>query len=200
MFLHRRELKKTMNIPVFHDDQHGTAIISSAALLNALHAGREEDRRDPDRGQRRRGLGQLLRQAGHRPGRQAEQHDHVRHQGGHLQGAHRGDESLQGAVCRRYPVPHPGRGGGRGRCPVRPLGQGGLHPRDGGQPGPRSDHLRHGQPGPGDHPGRGPCGAERRHHGHRPLRLSQPGEQRPRLSLHLPGRPGLCAPPASTKR
>ena len=30
-------LKKTMKIPVFHDDQHGTAIISSAALLNALY-------------------------------------------------------------------------------------------------------------------------------------------------------------------
>jgi len=30
-------LKKTMSIPVFHDDQHGTAIISSAALINALH-------------------------------------------------------------------------------------------------------------------------------------------------------------------
>lgn len=30
------ELKKIMNIPVFHDDQHGTAIISGAALLNAL--------------------------------------------------------------------------------------------------------------------------------------------------------------------
>ena len=29
-------LKKEMNIPVFHDDQHGTAIISGAALLNAL--------------------------------------------------------------------------------------------------------------------------------------------------------------------
>ena len=28
-------LKKTMNIPVFHDDQHGTAIISCAALINA---------------------------------------------------------------------------------------------------------------------------------------------------------------------
>jgi malic enzyme len=25
-----------MKIPVFHDDQHGTAIISSAALINAL--------------------------------------------------------------------------------------------------------------------------------------------------------------------
>jgi malate dehydrogenase (oxaloacetate-decarboxylating)(NADP+) len=29
-------LKATMKIPVFHDDQHGTAIISGAALLNAL--------------------------------------------------------------------------------------------------------------------------------------------------------------------
>ena len=31
-----QRLKETMNIPVFHDDQHGTAIISAAALLNAL--------------------------------------------------------------------------------------------------------------------------------------------------------------------
>ena len=29
------ELKRTMKIPVFHDDQHGTAIISGAALINA---------------------------------------------------------------------------------------------------------------------------------------------------------------------
>ncbi len=29
-------LRKTMSIPVFHDDQHGTAIISGAALLNAV--------------------------------------------------------------------------------------------------------------------------------------------------------------------
>ena len=31
-----RRLKKDLNIPVMHDDQHGTAIISSAALINAL--------------------------------------------------------------------------------------------------------------------------------------------------------------------
>ena len=31
-----RELRGKMNIPIMHDDQHGTAIISSAALLNAL--------------------------------------------------------------------------------------------------------------------------------------------------------------------
>jgi malate dehydrogenase (oxaloacetate-decarboxylating)(NADP+) len=30
-------LKQTMQIPVFHDDQHGTAIIGAAGLLNALH-------------------------------------------------------------------------------------------------------------------------------------------------------------------
>jgi len=31
-----QELKKIMKIPVFHDDQHGTAIISQAAIINAL--------------------------------------------------------------------------------------------------------------------------------------------------------------------
>ncbi len=35
-FIVEEELRKTMNIPVFHDDQHGTAIITAAALLNAL--------------------------------------------------------------------------------------------------------------------------------------------------------------------
>src|SRR5690606_20668486 len=29
-------LKQRLDIPVFHDDQHGTAVISGAALLNAL--------------------------------------------------------------------------------------------------------------------------------------------------------------------
>lgn len=39
------ELKRTMSIPVFHDDQHGTAIISGAALLNALEVtGKKIDR------------------------------------------------------------------------------------------------------------------------------------------------------------
>jgi len=35
-FYIERELKAQCNIPVMHDDQHGTAIISAAALLNAL--------------------------------------------------------------------------------------------------------------------------------------------------------------------
>jgi malate dehydrogenase (oxaloacetate-decarboxylating)(NADP+) len=35
-FLVEEKLKESLNIPVFHDDQHGTAIISGAALINAL--------------------------------------------------------------------------------------------------------------------------------------------------------------------
>ncbi|HEY3048732.1 MAG TPA: NADP-dependent malic enzyme [Polaromonas sp.] len=35
-FYIERKLRERMNIPVFHDDQHGTAIISSAAVLNGL--------------------------------------------------------------------------------------------------------------------------------------------------------------------
>jgi malate dehydrogenase (oxaloacetate-decarboxylating)(NADP+) len=35
-FFIENELKRRMKIPVFHDDQHGTAIVAAAALLNAL--------------------------------------------------------------------------------------------------------------------------------------------------------------------
>ena len=37
-----RRLKEELNIPVMHDDQHGTAIISAAALLNALELANKE--------------------------------------------------------------------------------------------------------------------------------------------------------------
>ncbi len=36
-FIIEQKLREMMDIPVFHDDQHGTAIISTAALINALH-------------------------------------------------------------------------------------------------------------------------------------------------------------------
>src|SRR5438552_15541050 len=35
-FVIEEALRERLQIPVFHDDQHGTAIISGAALLNAL--------------------------------------------------------------------------------------------------------------------------------------------------------------------
>ncbi|RYD61308.1 MAG: NADP-dependent malic enzyme, partial [Sphingomonadales bacterium] len=36
-FVIEQTLRERMNIPVFHDDQHGTAIIAAAGLINALH-------------------------------------------------------------------------------------------------------------------------------------------------------------------
>ena len=36
-FIVEESLKKILDIPVFHDDQHGTAIITSAALINSIH-------------------------------------------------------------------------------------------------------------------------------------------------------------------
>ena len=36
-FIIETTLKERMNIPVFHDDQHGTAIVAAAGVINALH-------------------------------------------------------------------------------------------------------------------------------------------------------------------
>jgi len=41
-FIVESELKKRLNIPVFHDDQHGTAIIVAAGLINALFLQKKE--------------------------------------------------------------------------------------------------------------------------------------------------------------
>ena len=35
-FIIEQKLKDLLDIPIFHDDQHGTAIITTAALINAL--------------------------------------------------------------------------------------------------------------------------------------------------------------------
>ena len=37
-----KRLKEELDIPVFHDDQHGTAIVVAAGLLNALKFSRKE--------------------------------------------------------------------------------------------------------------------------------------------------------------
>jgi len=41
-FIIEKELKQKLDIPVFHDDQHGTAIITTAALINALDINRKK--------------------------------------------------------------------------------------------------------------------------------------------------------------
>ena len=56
-------LKEELPIPVMHDDQHGTAIISSAALLNALEITGKKIDRVPGGRQRGRSGRRLVRQA-----------------------------------------------------------------------------------------------------------------------------------------
>jgi len=49
-FYIEEELKKMLDIPVFHDDQHGTAIISSAGLANGLEIVGKKHEIEVDRG------------------------------------------------------------------------------------------------------------------------------------------------------
>ena len=62
-FIIEERLRELLDIPVFHDDQHGTAIIAAAGLINALHLTGRDARRDQDGGQRRRRRLDRLRRA-----------------------------------------------------------------------------------------------------------------------------------------
>ena len=77
-----RRLKELCDIPVFHDDQHGTAIVVSAALLNAVKVTGKEMGKPEGVINRRRGRRHRHRQAAHLHG--LRQHRHVRHQRHHL--------------------------------------------------------------------------------------------------------------------
>jgi malate dehydrogenase (oxaloacetate-decarboxylating)(NADP+) len=69
-FIIEQRLREMMDIPVFHDDQHGTAIIAAAGLINALHlTGR--DIKDQAGLQRRGRGGDRLHRAGQGDGRAA---------------------------------------------------------------------------------------------------------------------------------
>ena len=63
-FIIEERLRELMDIPVFHDDQHGTAIISAAGVINALHlTGRKIDRHQGGGERRGRGGHRLPRTA-----------------------------------------------------------------------------------------------------------------------------------------
>ncbi len=110
-FIIEQRLRELLDIPVFHDDQHGTAIIAAAGLINALHlTGRDikntklvVQRRGRER-HRLHGIAQSARPA-------SEQRRALRHQGRDLPGPHRGHEPVevgargrdQGAHARAKP-------------------------------------------------------------------------------------------------
>ena len=159
-----KTLIETLDIPVFHDDQHGTAIISGAALLNALEiTGKKiEDVRVVFSGAGASGIAcaKLYKDLGVR----AENILHVRQQGRDPRRAQRRAEPLQGGVRPRDQGAHARRRAARAptcssasrrRAPSR--GEMVRAMAD------KPDHLRDGEPGPGDHARRGDgrCAATR---------------------------------------
>ena len=87
-FVIERALRERMKIPVFHDDQHGTAITVGAAVLNGLKVGRQGPRRREARHLRRRRRGARLPGPAGEDGPAGRQHHRHRHQGRGVQGPH----------------------------------------------------------------------------------------------------------------
>ena len=108
-------LKRTMSIPVFHDDQHGTAIISGAALVNALEVGGQEHRGCAHRLQRRGRVGNRHGALLPAAGRAAREHHDGRQQGRDPRGPHRRYEPVEERVRGAHRRAHARRGAGRAR-------------------------------------------------------------------------------------
>ena len=183
-----RKLRERMRIPVFHDDQHGTAIIVGAALVNALHiTGKKVDRiKLVSTGAGAAGIAclDMLVSLGVDPAN-IWVADRARRG---LEGPRRGHGPEQGALCARHRRARARRHHRRcGRVP-RPVRAGHPEAGHGRAHGRAADHPRAGQPDAGD-PARGSEGrAPRRDHRDRPLGLPEPGQQRAVFPVHLPRR------------
>ncbi len=179
-----------MPIPVFHDDQHGTAIISAAGLINAAALTGRKLETMKIVVKRRRRRGDFVHLAVQAARRQERERHHVRLQGVVYEGRTEGMNEWKAphavkTQCRTWRKPW-----------SAPTASSACRSRarsarrwsnDGGQ----ADHLRDGQPRSGNHPGRRPRRVPGRHPGDRPVGLSEPGQQRAGLPLHLPRRARL---------
>ncbi len=141
---------------------------------------------------RRRRRRDRLRRADQGPRHAARQRHDDRPRGRRLSRPSRHHGPMEVGARDRHQGAHARRRHRRRRHLLRPLRRRRAHQGNGEEDGAEADHLRDGQPGAGDPPGTRLRSSRRRHRRHRPLGLSQPGQQRPRLSLHLPRRP-RCA-------
>ncbi len=199
-FIIEQRLKEEMDIPVFHDDQHGTAVICAAGLINALHiSGKKiEDVRIVLNGAGAAGIAclELLKAMGAKH----DQLHHVRHQGRDLSGPYRGHEPMEIGPCRAYRIAHLGRGDEGCRRVPGCFRQGCCHAGHGHQHGERPGDLRNGKSGPRDHARRRTGGSPRCHRRHGAVRLPQPGQQRPWISRTCSAVRWIFMPARSTTR
>ena len=179
-----------MKIPVFHDDQHGTAIVTAAGILNGLEVVGKKigEAKIACNGAGAAAIACLDLLVSLR-GEQG-QHPRLRPQGRDPRRPHR-PRPVQGRLRREDRQAHPRRGDAGRRHLPRPLRQGLGDARDGEVDGAEAADLRDGEPRPRDPPRGGARGPRRRDHRHRAVGLSEPGQQRPLLPLHLPRRPRL---------
>ena len=199
-FYIEERLREAMDIPVFHDDQHGTAIIAAAGMINAIHlTGRDiKTTRLVCNGAGAAGIAclDLIKAIGFEP--------------------------ANVMLCDTKGVVFRGRQEGMNQwksahavdTPLRTLeeamvgadiffglsAKGRADAGHGQDHGAQSDHFRHGEPRPGNHARRRAEGAGRRDYRHRALGLSQPGQQRPRISHIFSAARSTCAPRPSTWR
>ena len=80
-FIIEQRLREAMDIPVFHDDQHGTAIITAAGLMNAALLTKRRLKDDEDRLQRRGRCRHCLHRIASKRWASARQCHPLRHQG-----------------------------------------------------------------------------------------------------------------------
>ena len=138
-------LKKTMKIPVFHDDQHGTAIISGAALLNALEiVGKPIDKvRVVFNGSGAAGIACAEHYV--RLGVKRENIILADTKGVIYEGRTEGMNPYKARFAQKTDTAHAG-GSGEGRRRVhRTVGEGGVHARDAADDGGTADRVCDGE-------------------------------------------------------
>ncbi len=186
-FYIEKKLRERMKIPVFHDDQHGTAIVAAAAILNGLkYVGKDiGSARMACSGAGAAALAclDLLVSLGMKRENMLVVDS---------KGVLHSERSDMDESKRRYARPTGARtladavktadvfmglssAGVLKPEMVKSMAQPAADPGDG-------------QSEPGDHAGGRQGGAPRRDHRHRALGLSEPGQQRPVLPVHLPRR------------
>ena len=180
-------LRERMKIPVFHDDQHGTAIVAAAALLNGLEVvgKRIEEVKLVCSGAGAAAIACLNLAVG--PGRAQGEHLDHRQQGRRLPGPPRVRWTSRRRSTPRTPRPARSATSSTGADVFFGLSAAGvLKPEMVEAMADRPIILAMANPDPEIRPEVAKRGAARRDHRHRPQRLPEPGQQRPVLPVHLP--------------
>lgn len=190
-FYIEQKLRERMNIPVFHDDQHGTAIISTAAILNGL---RVVEKNISDVRMVVSGAGaaaiacmNLLVALG------LQKHNIVVCDSKGV--IYQGREPNMAETKAAYAVVDDGKRTLDDVIEGADIFLGCSGPKvltrgNGEENGPCANDHGAGEPGTGNSAAAGERSASGCHHLYRPFRLPEPGEQRSLLPVHLPWRAG----------